>query len=124
MDKQTKVSIKGEINGLNTIITKQNDIIKIQLNGKIDGTYIELKDNSDILYIEYLIRKMSIYLDAITDLSPDNDTTMNFNFKSEDLQKNYSLSFFIEFTDIKTIAEFIKIFQEKIVPIINDLLLS
>ena len=67
---------------------------------------------------------MSIYLDAITDLSPDNDTTMNFNFKSEDLQKNYSLSFFIEFTDIKTIAEFIKIFQEKIVPIINDLLLS
>ena len=67
---------------------------------------------------------MSIYLDAITDLSPDNDTTMNFNFKSEDLQKNYSLSFFIEFTDIKSIAEFIKIFQEKIVPIINDLLLS
>ena len=36
MDKQTKVSVKGEINGLNTIITKQNDIIKVQLNGKID----------------------------------------------------------------------------------------
>ena len=122
MEKQIKVSIKGNIEGLNTTICKVDDILKINFFGKIDGTYIEFKGYSHVHHTEYLIKKMSIYLAAISDLSPDEDKTMNFNFILKNLQLDYNLIFYIKFTNIKTIESFIRIFQQKIIPNINDIL--